>query len=453
MNDKTQKDFLEQHADVATGINLLDKWIAMTVHDQQQPGLAAGILYDGELIWSKGYGVADLEAKTSVTEDTRFRIASITKTFTATAILQLRDAGKLNLDDPISLHLPWFKLQYPGAQAITIRHVLTHTSGLPRDAPNPQWTESDFYDWDKLVETTKEREPVMPPVTEFKYSNLAYSLLGGVIEAVSGQPWAKVIQSQILDPLEMKETIVTAKGDEPGLAVGYKRFDDAYVREPAPPSDAKGFSPAFSMASSINDLAKYARFHLGKEETGVLSIHTLRDMHRAHWLHDDWTWGYGLGISVNKMDKWTYTGHGGGYPGYLTMFTICRKHKFSVIILTNALGSNPMQYVEKAYKLVLPAVIEATKEKAEPDPNWQQYVGSYVDDWSQREIVVREGQLQMITLSFIDMPPAILEPTDTPHVFKIKSPGESGETACFEFDDVGKIVKFWYNNEYSLPKD
>ena len=176
MGEKKQADFLQQHADVATGIDLLDKWIAMTVHERQQPGLAAGLIYDGELIWSKGYGLADIENKTPMTTDTRFRIASITKTFTATAILQLRDAGKLNLDDPISTHLPWFKLQYPGAQAITIRHILTHTSGLPRDSTNPHWTECDFFDWDKLVETTKKREPVMPPVKEFKYSKIIICL-------------------------------------------------------------------------------------------------------------------------------------------------------------------------------------------------------------------------------------------------------------------------------------
>ena len=101
---------------------------------------------------------------------------------------------------------------------------------------------------------------------------------------------------------------------------------------------------------------------------------------------------------------------------------------------------------------VLPSVIEANKTESKADENWQQYVGTYVDDWGTREVLVRNGQLQMLTLDFIDMPPAILEPTDTPHEFKSKISGGSGETARFEFDDAGNIVKFWFNNEYSLPK-
>jgi D-alanyl-D-alanine carboxypeptidase len=452
MSKKENNNLIQHNAEVATAISLLDKWIAMTAHKGQQPGIAAGIVYEGELIWSNGYGYADLESKTPVTKDTLFRIASITKTFTATAIMQLRDSGKLQLDDPLSKHLPWFDLQYPGAQQITIRHALTHTSGLPRDGVNPQWTENDFQPWDEFVEATKKRKPVMPPVTEFKYSNLAYSLLGGVIESASGEKWENYIQTHILDPLEMNNTLVTPVGDEPGMATGYLRGNENHLRQSAPPVPSNAFSPSTSMASSVSDLVKYAHFHLGKGDKGILSIHSLRDMHRVHWLEKDWKSGYGLGLMLFRVNDWEISGHGGGYKGYLTGFTMCREHNLGVIILTNAINSDPMQYVERAYKLVLPEIIKAAKEKSEPNPGWQQYVGSYTADWGESEVVVRAGQLQIISLAFIDMPPTELQPTDTPHVFKIKQTGEGGETARFEFDDNGNIVKLWFNNEYSIPK-
>src|SRR3954469_3395565 len=96
---------MKDHPDLNTSIKILDKWIEHTMHKNHQPGLAIGIVYDGELLWGKGYGYADVDTKECVTLDTHFRIASITKTFTAVAIMQLRDAGKLSLDDPVSKHL------------------------------------------------------------------------------------------------------------------------------------------------------------------------------------------------------------------------------------------------------------------------------------------------------------------------------------------------------------
>jgi len=452
MSQTINNNFVQQHPDVATALTLLDKWITQTVRDKHQPGLAAGIVYDGELIWSKGYGYANVEEKIPVTADTRFRIASITKTFTATAILQLRDAGKLGLDDPLSKHLTWFKLQYPGAPAITLRHLLTHTSGLPRDADIPHWTEDCFQPWGEVVAATQKREPVMPPGLEYKYSNLGYTLLGGVVEAVSGETWAGYLQTHILDPLAMRATIVTPKGEEPNLAIGYLSFDADFVRPAAPFVATNGFSPSASMASSVNDLAKYARFHLGLDNTGVLSPHTLRDMHRVHWLESNWQSGYGLGIGIYRIGEWTTSGHSGGYKGYLTQFRLFREQKVGIIILTNAMRSNSPQYVEQAAKLVLPPIIAATQKKPVADPAWQQYVGAYSSDWGENEVVIRDGQLQVLSLDFINDPPTILEPTSTPHVFTIKSSGEGGETARFEFDATGKIVRLWTNNEYSVPK-
>ena len=108
---------IENHTDLGTAIDILDRWIGNTMHKHHQPGIAIGIVYDGELLWGKGYGYADIETQTPVTLDTRFRIASITKTFTATAIMQLRDAEKLSLDDPVSNYLDWFNLRYKGAKS------------------------------------------------------------------------------------------------------------------------------------------------------------------------------------------------------------------------------------------------------------------------------------------------------------------------------------------------
>jgi len=446
-------DFVQQHPDLMTALALLDKWITVRMREKHLPGLAIGIVHEGNLMWGKGYGMANVEQSIPVTLDTRFRIASITKTFTAVAILQLRDAGKLRLDDPVSDYLDWFNLQYEAAPPITIRHLLTHTSGLPRDASVPHWTDNVFQSWDEVITTTRQRKPVLPPLKDFGYSNLGYSLLGGIIEKVSGEAWADYIQKHILDPLEMSDTIVTPNGSEPNLATGYLKLDDQYARPSAPFAATNGFSASASMASSVNDLVKYARFHLGLEDSGVLSSHTLREMHTVHWLNSDWQGGYGLGTFVNRIGSWVISGHSGGYKGYLTQFNMCREHKFGVIALTNSFGSDPFDFVDRAYKLVLPEVVKATAPEAgEGNPEWERLVGAYAADWSDCEIVVRGGKLQIVYIQYIDETPTILEPTDDPLVFTLKDPGNPQETARFELDSSGKVTRLWVRSEYLLPK-
>lgn len=444
---------LNEHPDLATAIDLYATWVRFTMRQKHQPGLAAGIVYDGELLWGSGFGYADIEAKTPVTLDTRLRIASISKTFTAVAILKMRDAGALSLDDPVAKYLDWFELRYEGAPEITIRNLLTHTSGLPRDSHNPMWTECDAPEWDEFVHELKSRPPTRPPYDEFAYSNVGYSLLGGIIEAVSGQSWADYLQRNIVDPLGMTETRPVPQSDDPLLATGYSQLDDGYQRKAMPFFLMNGFEASANFASSINDLVKYAAFHLTEEENAVLSPHSLRDMHRIHWLEPTWSSGYGLGSMQYKLEDWSISGHGGGYPGYLTGFTLCREQSTALIVLTNALGSAPTEYINQGYKLVLPEIIKATEKPApEADPAWQIYLGEYVHEWGYEKVILRGGQLQIVSLDAMEYPPVILEPTEAEHVFTIQEQGGSNETLRFELDGAGAVLRMWLRNEYAFKK-
>ncbi len=446
-------DFVTDHADLATSISLLDKWLTKKVHDTHLPGLAMGIVHNGDLIWGKGYGYANLEERVPVSLDTRFRIASITKTFTAVAILQLYDAGKLRLDDPISQYLPWFDLQYTDAPPISIYHCLTHTSGLPRDATIPHWTENQFQDWDEVVHTTKTRQPTMPPLQDHSYSNLGYSLLGGVIEAVSGEKWEDYIHNHIVAELGMQNTIVAPKGDEGNIATGYLSADEMYQSKAVPFIETKGFSPSASMASTVNDLVKYAKFHLSKGQTPILSGYSLREMHRVHWIMDGWTGGYGLGTRTWRIGDWNVSGHTGGYKGYLTMFSVCREHDTAVIALTNSVDNHHRQFVEQAYKLILPEIIKITAKSQVAEPIWQDYVGTYLNDWGNMEVVVRNGQLQLLSLDAINDTPMILLPTEEADTFLIKVVGNPGETVRFVRDEAGTVVRYNSRNEYAIKQE
>ncbi len=447
------QNLLQEQADLATAIEILDTWTAQNLREKRLPGLALGLVYQGELLWGKGYGFANLETRQPVTLDTRFRIASISKTFTATGILQLRDAGKLRLDDPVSQYLDWFDLRYRDAPEITIRNLLTHTSGLPRDSVNAMWTDCQAPDWDDFIAQTRSRQPTRAPYESYAYSNLGYSLLGGVIATVSSQPWAGYLRQNVLEPLGMTQTYPVPKADDAQLATGYTREKQDGKRRTFPFWQMNAFEASANFAASVKDLVKYAAFHLGQlglKGDAVLSPYTLCDMHRVHWLEESWSSGYGLGMGLRKIKDWVISGHGGGYPGYLTAFTICRERKTGVIALSNSLGSNPHQVAEQAYKLVLPELIKASAEpKQEAKPAWSKYVGDYASEWALQKVVIRAGQLQLLTLDNLDEKPTLLEATEDETVFVLRQAGQSNETLRFELDDAGQVIRMWERNEYS----
>ena len=187
----TAKVAVSDHPEVAGNIKVLEAWIQSQMAYRGLPAMSVGVVYDQELIWAKGFGFADVEKKIPATPATIYRMASVTKTFTATAIMQLRDAGRLNLDDPVVKHLPWFKIKSPfgDAPAITIRHLLTHTSGLPREAAYPYFTDNKFPTLDQIKETLPNQEAVYAPETHWKYSNLGLALAGEIVAQASGEPY------------------------------------------------------------------------------------------------------------------------------------------------------------------------------------------------------------------------------------------------------------------------
>ena len=174
---------LAHRPDVKAALDVLSAWIDSQRAYSGLPGVSLSVVHDQELVWAAGFGWADVERRIPATPDTRYRIASITKTFTATAILQLRDAGRLQLDDPLTKHLPWFALasKHADAPPITIRHLLTHTAGLPREAAFPYWTDFVFPTAEGLREGLTRQESVLATETQWKYSNLGLALAGDVV--------------------------------------------------------------------------------------------------------------------------------------------------------------------------------------------------------------------------------------------------------------------------------
>src|ERR1043166_9664114 len=190
--------------DVQGAARLFSAWLEGQIAFRNLPGVVVGVVADQELVWAAGFGFADTRAKTPMTPGTKFRMASHSKLFTATAIMQLREQGKLRLDDPVSKYLPWFRVKpaEPDDPPVTIEELLTHSSGLPREA-GAHWTTYEFPTEEQLKSLMAERQAAFPPEVRFKYSNLAYTLAGKIVESVSGERWADYVRKNIFEPLAL----------------------------------------------------------------------------------------------------------------------------------------------------------------------------------------------------------------------------------------------------------
>lgn len=460
-----QQSDIADHPDVASNIALLEAWLTANMAYQGQPGVSVAIVYDQQLIYAKGFGYADVASQKPMSDTSIFRIASHSKLFTAIALLQLRDQGKLRLDDPVVKHLPWFKVDdtFPDDPPITIRHLITHTSGLPREAGSEYWINYDFPTSEDVKERLSDITTAFPTERQWKYSNLALAIAGDVVTAVSGQLYSDYVQKNVIDPLGMSQTsVVFPKDHEPALAAGYGRRMPDGTRAVMPFVDARGMASATGVSSSVKDMAKFVswQFRLyGDIKNEVLSANTLREMQRVHWVQKDWSGGWGLGFAISHNKDRDLIGHGGGYPGYLTNTQISLDEKIGVIVFTNSLDGAPRTILARVFDWVAPAITKAVKgvEGLQPDVAWRKYEGTYRTPWGDSHVLTLEGKLAMINPTASNPKPGAftLVPVGE-NLFKLT--GENGgsaigELVTFELGDDGNARRMktgvnWANRVY-----
>jgi CubicO group peptidase (beta-lactamase class C family) len=424
------------------------------------PGAAAGVVVGGRLEWSEGFGLADVKSGKSPDANTLFRIASITKTFTGAAILQLRDAGKLSLDDTIATHIPEFrraKAKRGRLEQVTLRRLLTHHSGLVSEAPFRYWETLDFPPFDRILASLSGVEVVLEPDTQFKYSNLAFALLGEVVARVSGRDYQAYLHDRLLRPLGLGSTVFELT---PGLrrrfATGYDADTHSDVPVEATHHPLAGLLAAGGLYSSVTDLAKWVSFQLGSTGSAgddVLARGTLREMQRPQILEPDWRTGYGLPWRSTRSGDRVYVNHGGGLPGHRTTVHFDPAHGVGFILLTNLGWHNAPEDVAVP---ALDAINDALAQRAAsittlptppatPPARYRRLLGAYVA----RNVLFtnvewRDGGLQLVLPPGVRSlhAPARLEPTDDPLSFEVVGGRGGGEAAVFETDRQGEITAF-----------
>ena len=450
-----------EHPDpkVQAGITMLDEWIRSHV-EYEGVGLVIGIVHDQDVVLLKAYGYSSLDPEAPMQEDSIFRIASHSKLFTAISVLRARDAGALRLDDEVATHLPWFDIEnrHPKARPVTVRHLLTHTAGLPRESIHPAWTDFEFPEAEAVRDTISDQETTYATETKWKYSNLGFTLAGMVAGAASGKPFAELVNQGILEPLGMDSTSVgPIPADHQGrLATGYGRRMADGSRMSMPFVDARAFDPATGVSSSVPDMLKFLQWQMrvrDRKSEEVLATNTLLEMQRVHWVQSSWDSGWGLGFSVRHTEDRDLIGHGGSYPGYRTQTQLSPEEDVGVVVFTNAGDGNPGRFLDKAFEWVAPHLAKEEEETVTYDPDWDIYVGTYRNRWGDTSVLRLEDELVIFSplSENPDRSKGTLRSTDEPHVFRLESDGfgAHGELVRFQVNDEGAAVRIYVGVNYS----
>ncbi len=337
--------------------------------DKQIPGMVWGIVIDGQLAHVGTFGVQDLNTKAPVTESTVFRIASMTKSFTALSILKLRDQGKLSLEDPVTKWIPEFtKVELPTRDSapVTVRELMSHSTGLPEDNP---WADQQLAASDAdVTRWMLAGVPFStPPGTRYEYSNFAFGLLGRIVTKASGVPYDSFVKREILDKLHMGSTTFDfSRVPSEKRAIGYRlNPDGTYLEEPPLPQGAFGSTGGLLM--NADDLGKYVAFHLSawpprdEPDAGPVRRSSVREMSHK-WTPSNLTarrvdgklqvidaaYGYGLGIRSDcRFER--IVAHSGGLPGFGSTMAWLPDYGVGIFAMASLTYSGPSEATNRAW--------------------------------------------------------------------------------------------------------
>ncbi len=352
------------------------------------PGATVIVVKDGRPVLRRAYGMADTMKGVKMAPDMALRLGSITKQFTATAILMLADEGKLSVEDDITKHLP----DYPTrGKRITIEHLLTHTSGIASYTAKPGYMTGMAQDVSvaRMIDSFKNDPLDFEPGSQYRYNNSGYFLLGAIIEKISGQTYASFLEQRIFRPLGMHDTYYEGFGNSKApVAAGHTREGQGFGA--AKPLSMSQPYAAGSLVSTVDDLARWdAAIGAGR----LLKPATWQRAFTAYRLNDGKATGYGYGWDVNRVQGETAMGHGGGINGFSTYAIRFPEQKVYVAVLTNSDSGpvNPGVVARKAAGIAIGKPYREFKEVALDGAALDAIAGTYEVDKGMQRVFRRQG--------------------------------------------------------------
>ncbi len=450
------KENKENYPDVS---KLIYVWLDYEKDYNNIPFISGVVVDNQQIVWSGAFGNANVEDSLAGNESTMSSICSTTKVFTATAIMKLVDQGKISLDDKVKDILPKYAViqKYPEGGSVTVRSLLSHTSGLPRDTKHGYWGGPDhaFPTEDELFESLSTQATERAAGTQVSYSNVGYALLGQIIEEVTGSTYKNYVESSLFQPLQMSNSVVEMQSSLYGNkhAIGYTAVNRYGKRNRANFYQGKAMLPAMGISSTALDLAKFAmwQFRLADaSKAEILQPSTLKSMYKHQGTaKDEHDRGFGYVVYTDKKGSdWAI--HGGVCPGYVSFLKMDVTNKKAYAFLVSANRGNPYKYVNRIINILERAEKIEQKEKSEVDLS--QYTGFFnVNPWNSDYYVAKWGN-DLVSLHF---PVESLEYSmrQYRHIegdnFQLVENGElTDEKTHFSRDKQGEVIKIYNMENY-----
>lgn len=441
---------------LSIALKFLNTWLEYRYKVNDWPGLTVAVSHKGQLLFNNSYGYANIEKGEKLTPNHIFRIASHSKTFTATAIMQLSEQGKLKIDDSAATYIPWLKT-HPDKrfQKVTIKDLLSHKAGVIRDG-----LDADFWILNKPFMTVEEfkievlkSNLVLNPGKKMKYSNFGYTLLGLVIENASNTPYNEYVTKYIVKPLNLKNTGPEyASQVKEKLVMGYSRKDGKTRLPIATSIDTKIMSPATGFYSTTEDLCTYfqAQF-VGSGKLLSDSSKALMQKGHAKILKDNIEKEYGLGFIHYKMGSRKFFGHGGGFPGHNTI-TICDpKDELIVCVLLPAINGAAMHFA----KGIVSIIDHFEKQYKATTKDLTKFEGIFENIFAVTQIISMGEKLEAIDPNsfepFVNVEHLKQLDEKTLRVGSTNSFYSEGENVQYTFDSKQIVVSINYAGMTMLP--
>ncbi len=440
------------------GVAYANQWVEYQQDRRDLPGVVVAIWHDDRLLLSRGYGYADLERQIPMTPRHIFRVASHSKTFTATAVMQLMEQGKLRLDDPLAASIPWLE-QQDGLARVTIRQALSHSTGLVRDGNDADYWQLDaaFPDGDELRRMAEDGGAVLAANEAFKYSNIGYGLLGLVIEAAGGMPYHEYVKRHIVDRLGLPDTgPETDAHARERLVTGYTARRLGLPRRPIPDVSTGALAPATGFYSTAEDLCRYAAAHFFGDDT-LLDDAAKREMQQPAWRIDGSDERYGLGFSVLELGERRMVGHGGAFPGHATRTLFDPRDRLAVVVLTNEIGG-PAALLARAIVRMIDFALGQTRTVQDRSSSpYDRFTGRFVNLWDVTDVAAFGDALVALNPDADDpLTPVTrlaVEDDDTLRIIATSGYGAPGETMRYLRDDQGRVTRIIARGMSLYPLD
>jgi D-alanyl-D-alanine carboxypeptidase len=435
---------------IRSAAGYLLSWVRAQAAHRRVPGVQVALRSGDELVLSAAVGVADERAGTPLTTEHLFPVASHSKTFTATAVLQLVEAGRLRLDDPIGRYVP--ELAGSPIAAVTLRELLGHQAGVVRDGRRADFWQLDgpFPDRDGVVAEVLGAGVVHRRNEHFKYSNIGYALVGLAIESVTGTSYAEHLRTAVLEPLGLTRTGADhdpARADEyaaghSGLLLG------ATTREPLAPVATRAMAPATGVWSTAEELCVYGSAHVLGDDR-LLTDDSKRLMQRLESVVTPYgteAGRYGVGMALVTVGERHLVGHSGGFPGHITLTLLHPVEKLVVSVLTNAVDGPAEDLVTGLVKLVDVALTPRAEVPAPPAgaPPLASFTGRFANLWGVLDVAELGGRLVLVRPTATDPLPGVeeLQVVDDRTLRVAAQPGfgAAGEPVPLERDAEGRVV-------------